>query len=244
MTITLPKGFHSCLGWSLGSIHFGTKAQAFKVRFDETCLLLNGVKDCDNDINKLFGFSYGYHHSNSIRIGWKSFEDNIALFAYIYENGVRKTKWITKIPVETDAIVSIDYDSANSLIYFSCNGKFITMPYKVGVTAGYYLKPYFGGDCNAPETMYIDMIAVPIPARALVNRMVSFPDEVLKVHEGYNYANAVFWLVANSIIFLVLFSFILEQYVGWYGISCGVLWWIGSQFRKYKKGQISIFNQL
>ncbi len=118
------------------------------------------------------------------------------------------------------------------------------MPYKVGVTAGYYLKPYFGGDCNAPETMYIDMIAVPIPARALVNRMVSFPDEVLKVQDGYNYANAVFWLVANSIIFLVLFSFILEQYVGWYGISCGVLWWIGSQFRKYKKGQISIFNQL
>lgn len=244
MTITLLKGSHYCFGWSLGTVHFGIKSQAFRVRFDETCLKLNGVKDCDGDWNKLFGFSYGYHHSNSLRIVWKAMNGQIRIGAYIYENGVRKSRGFATVPVETDVVCAIDYDPSTDLIYFTCNDKQIVMSFNVNPTMGYYLKPYFGGNCNAPETMYIDMVSIPVPARALVNRMVNYPDEVMKRVEGYNYANAVFWLVANSIIFLVLFSFILEQYVGWYGISCGVLWWIGSQFRKYKKGQISIFNQL
>jgi len=250
MNITIPKGSHYCFGWSLGSVHFGTKSIAYRVRFDESCLTLNGVSDCDGDWNKLFGFSYGYHHSNSIRIVWKSVNGQIRIGAYIYESGVRKSKGFISILTETDWIISIDYDSANGLIYFGCHdveqttGKTITMSYNISPTVGYNLKPYFGGDCNAPETMYIDMSLAPIPARALVNRMVVVPDEVDGRVDSYNYANAVFWLVANSIVGLVLFSFIVEQYVGWYGVSFGVLTWLASQYRKFKLGKISIFNQL
>lgn len=243
MNITIPKGSHYCFGWSLGSVHFGTKSMAFRVRFDESCLALNGVKDCDGDWNKLFGFGYGYHKSNSIRIVWKSVNGQIRIGAYIYESGVRKSKGFATIHVETDAVCAIDYDPVSDLVYFTCNDKQITMSYNVSPTVGYNLKPYFGGDCNAPETMYIDMVAVPIPARALVNKVVSYPDEVYKRVESYNYANAVFWLVANSIVGLVVFSFIVEQYVGWYGISFGVLIWVASQYRKFKLGKISIFNQ-
>ncbi len=44
-----------------------------------------------HDVNKLFGFSVGWHHKNSYRFGWRPSADltKIEIVAYEYRNGVR-----------------------------------------------------------------------------------------------------------------------------------------------------------
>lgn len=254
MNITIPKGSHYSSGYSLGSLHFGTTAQAFAVKFSRECLALNGVASCDGDWNKLFGFSYGYHHSNSIRIAWKSLDGRIRIGAYIYEQGRVTYKGFATIDVDTINIISIDYNPNDDIIYFTCNEKRLALEYHINPTVGYNLKPYYGGNCNAPETMRIEMNAVPIPARALVNRAFNHIDTVsgLSAYKDdntnsseevkVNIPNAIFWLIAHCIFGLVLFSFIIDEMVGVYGLAFGFLTYFAIQYRRYKLGKRSIFN--
>lgn len=58
--------------------------------FDESIRYFLGAED-QSDVNKLFGFSYGYHHKNSDRIGFRyNIENsNVQLILYSYSNGHR-----------------------------------------------------------------------------------------------------------------------------------------------------------
>jgi hypothetical protein len=47
----------------------GNMKLSFECILDETCTYNLGDVD-QYDINKLIGLSYGYHHINSIRLGW------------------------------------------------------------------------------------------------------------------------------------------------------------------------------
>ena len=48
------------------------------------------------DVNKLFGMSYGFHHKNSARFGWRwDLEKNLVeILGYTYVNGVRSHRHI------------------------------------------------------------------------------------------------------------------------------------------------------
>lgn len=58
--------------------------------FDDTIRYDLGEED-QADVNKLFGFSYGYHHKNSDRIGFRYNiqKSNVELILYSYANGKR-----------------------------------------------------------------------------------------------------------------------------------------------------------
>jgi hypothetical protein len=243
MTVTIPKGSHYSSGLSLGSLHFGTKELAFAVNFDESCLALNGIQKCDGDFNKLFGFSYGLHQTNSVRIGWKAVGNRIRVAGYVYQNGVRTIKGFAWVNPEQLTIISIQHDTKAGLVWFGCGDKWISLPYTAKPSMGYYLNPYFGGDCNAPETMYIEMNRVPVPARALVNKAIEFEDvDPTEQSTPRNIPNIIFWLIAHSIICTVIFSFIVDEYIGAYGISVGVVSYLLIQYYRKIKGSKSIFN--
>jgi hypothetical protein len=243
MTVTIPKGSHYSSGLSLGSLHFGTKELAFAVTFDESCLALNGIQKCDGDFNKLFGFSYGLHQTNSVRIGWKAVGDRIRVAGYVYQNGVRTIKGFGWVTPEQLTIISIQHDPSAGVVWFTCGDKVLSLPYTASPSVGYYLNPYFGGDCNAPETMYIEMNRVPVPARALVNKTAILDHfDPTEQSTPLNIPNIIFWLIAHSIICTVIFSFIVDEYIGAYGIGVGVLSYLLIQYYRKTKGSKSIFN--
>ncbi len=244
MIVTIPKGSHYSSGLSLGSLHFGTKELAFAVNFDESCLKLNGVQKCDGDFNKLFGFSYGLHQTNSVRIGWKAVDGKIRIAGYVYQNGVRTIKGFTWVNPEQLNIISIKHDTQAGLVWFGCGDKWLSLPYTASPSVGYYLNPYFGGDCNAPETMYIEMNRVPVPARALVNKSMEYGhyDDPMQIDTPRNIPIIIFWLVAHCIISTIIFSFIVDEYIGAYGIGVGVVSYLLIQYYRKTNGSKSIFN--
>jgi hypothetical protein len=243
MTVTIPKGSHYSSGLSLGSLHFGTKELAFAVTFYQSCLALNGIQKCDGDFNKLFGFSYGLHQTNSVRIGWKAVGDRIRVAGYVYQNGVRTIKGFAWATPEQLTIISIQHDIQAGLVWFTCGDKVLSLPYTTSPSVGYYLNPYFGGDCNAPETMYIEMNRVPVPARALVNKTAILDHfDPTEQSTPRNIPNIIFWLIAHSIICTVIFSFIVDEYIGAYGIGVGVVSYLLIQYYRKTKGSKSIFN--
>jgi hypothetical protein len=164
MTCTIKKGSHYCSGWSLGLLHTGTTIMAHNVVFDTNCLILPGDDTCDRDINKLFGWSYGMHQTNSIRVGWRSERGAIHLFAYMYMNGTRVTKGIGWTPAGTSVPVTAYHDTLLGEVVFIVGGFTVGAGSTVRITwtgcapcMGYNLRPYFGGNCSAPADMTIKL---------------------------------------------------------------------------------------
>ena len=129
----------------------------FVVKFDNSAIYRTVNPDNQGDINKLYGFSDNNqeHHTNSARIGWRWYNNQLQLFAYVYNNGVQSDKMITSVPInqEVNSIIKVE---GNTYV-FTVNGTVVTMP-RVSVTSqaiGYQLYPYFGGDEVAPQNIKI-----------------------------------------------------------------------------------------
>lgn len=145
----------------------GNKSLAFNAFFNDNCKYDIGNPD-QLDINKLTGISFGYHHTNSIRIGWRynKSTDKIELLPYIYLNGKRLTE--DKCPVIMSistnqtiyGMLSHGNNNYKILLYTRDSGH---TEYKISTGSlsipkiGYVLFPYFGGNINAPHRMSIDM---------------------------------------------------------------------------------------
>lgn len=132
--------------------------------FDDSCLYHIEGND-KKDINKLVGFSVGYHRNNSCRIGWRCMDNKvIELFIYVYNNGKRiyPSKYIGNIKPFEKIYFSIE----NVENYWVVNAKLgneQTKEYHIekninNFNIGYKLYPYFGGNKKAPHTMNIFMI--------------------------------------------------------------------------------------
>lgn len=115
------------------------------------------------DINKLFGFSHGLHHQNSVRFGWKpdfQIENKIEIWSYVYNRGIRN---FTKIcSVNCKEIINYSISIENSMVNFTVSsetGNIISnfsIDYTIPlVKIGYHLFPYFGGNNKAPRRMDI-----------------------------------------------------------------------------------------
>lgn len=112
------------------------------------------------DINKLFGVSFGYHHDNSLRFGWRFINNKIELVTYVYYDGVRlREKHIAWCEFNKEYQLTIHNDGKEA--FFSCicglNYSSERIPFEVGKSISYPLSLYFGGNNPAPHNMHIEM---------------------------------------------------------------------------------------
>lgn len=144
----------------LGIRYTNKRAMSAVVRFHSDCQYEIG-KD-QSDINKLFGFSLGMHHKNSIRVGWRWLNGNLELCSYIYENGVRlKEQVLCKCDFNTDyrIYVYLYIEEGKYCVYYYVNSELKhsqQLATKVKKYVSYPLSLYFGGNCKAPHDMIID----------------------------------------------------------------------------------------
>lgn len=155
---TIRKGKHSS-GIHLSLFFKKPMSKRFKVVFDENCLVAVGGQDY-YDINKLFGFAFGRHHRNSLRVGWRTTGELIDLYYYGYKKGVRESFEIkTGIIPGKEYDIDIDYiiDSYRISVTDDEGMRVISyVEFKVPFfLLGYKLFPYFGGNQPAPVTMKI-----------------------------------------------------------------------------------------
>ena len=129
----------------------------WQVSFDPSCIYSFNDVD-DYDINKLCGVSFGYHHNNSVRYGWRAVGNKIELSAYIYENKERIM----------ESIGLVDTNKFYNIKLFILDDKYVFKIYDNGtllytkevatskkLRLGYHLFPYFGGNRTAPHAMCI-----------------------------------------------------------------------------------------
>ena len=134
-----------------------TTEMKFVVRFDNSAIYQTIDAANQADINKLYGFSDNNqdHHVNSARIGWRWYNNQLQLLAYVYNNSIQSDRMIVSVPLNQDVNASIKVESSTYI--FNVNGTIVTMP-RTSVTpkaVGYQLYPYFGGDEVAPQNIKI-----------------------------------------------------------------------------------------
>jgi hypothetical protein len=129
----------------------------FVVKFDSSAVYKTIDPLNQWDVNKLFGFADNNAHHNqfSARFGWRWKDNELHLFSYIYNNGIRSDNDIGKIAIGKEHTCSIKV--AGSSYLFTLNGVTSNWPRKSTTPKGegYKLYPYFGGDELAPHTIHI-----------------------------------------------------------------------------------------
>lgn len=129
-----------------------------RVQFSEKCWWKN-PRNYDEKfaINKLFGFSHGFHHNNSIRFGWVpdfDIENHVKIYAYYYNNKIRSQIYITTISTLLWFTAEIKIINNNATL--TINNKKTNFYYKLPkCILGYELYPYFGGNNTAPNKLEI-----------------------------------------------------------------------------------------
>ena len=161
---TISEGDHYAS--IMPSPHMGITRLTGTVKFKDSCKYdFSNVFPCKNDTNKLVGIGYGLwpnsHHVWSIRIGWRvnSVGDLIILF-YTYVNGK-----VINIKIGTSKSFKFETEYSFEIINDRLNRKAIikfadfemSCPFDKIPNAGYILKPYFGGQCEAPHDMNIEL---------------------------------------------------------------------------------------
>jgi hypothetical protein len=129
--------------------------------FTESCLY--DLKDEDqHDVNKLFGFSIGYHHNTSFRFGWRAILETkqIEIVAYEYHDKIRQaTIPIGKIETNKWYRFVLGYFPLLHTTVYSVNGTTLGTTNKSNLKKkwglGYTLGLYFGGNESAPQDIIV-----------------------------------------------------------------------------------------
>lgn len=152
MWYKIKQGRHRAYPLSLG-IHTGKTSESYEVIFDESCRY---VPDEENDWNKLVGWSYGMHHKNSIRIGWRynSSRDIMELASYTYDSGIRKDIHIADVELNKKCEIIILAGSGELSIIVD-SFWYHSEPIWMKPTWGYNLGLFFGGNETAPHDMKV-----------------------------------------------------------------------------------------
>jgi hypothetical protein len=129
----------------------------FQVQFNNSAIYQTLDSNNQRDINKLYGFADNNqdHHTNSARIGWRWYQNELQLFGYTYNNTVLKYQMIKAVPLNKEINCNIKV-TANNYI-FNIDSTQITMLRTAATPKadGYQLYPYFGGDEVAPHDIRI-----------------------------------------------------------------------------------------
>lgn len=137
--------------------------------FTESCLF--DLKDEDqHDVNKLFGFSIGFHHTTSFRFGWRPILDTgkIEIVRYEYHNGERqRTGKVAYVDIDKPYVFELIYypheqkthyliKESEDHVYLKELRCLFSKPYlKKKHGLGYLLGIYFGGNERAPQKIII-----------------------------------------------------------------------------------------
>ena len=163
--IKIRKGFHYPFPFIWLAFPFWVKKNSPTFRkanfmFTDSCMF--DLHDEDQwDVNKLFGFSIGYHHKTSFRFGWrpKLKENKIQVVAYEYHDGVRqRTKPIIGLlELNKWYDFTIIYDPKQKISYYFVKKGVTTneVNIKKNWGLGYTLGAYFGGNEKAPQDIII-----------------------------------------------------------------------------------------
>jgi hypothetical protein len=159
MQYFIKKGKHN--RWTLPKFHLGITYLRFRFKFDDSCVY--PIIDTDDyDLNKLYGFSYGMHHKNSLRLGWRPCEKEVGkiqVHTYTYNNGVRDMQYLCTVEVgqwyDTWFEVNAFYKTATFTIAGGVPNKRIAeMQIRFVVpkfNLGYFLDFFMGGDKPARQ---------------------------------------------------------------------------------------------
>jgi len=130
--------------------------------FEFTPSTMYHFDDADQfDVNKLFGFSIGMHHTNSFRFGWRPSKDllKMEIGAYEYHNKVRVFILpLCEVEIGKNYKYEINYLSDKKQVQYKIvedNNTLVTHISNVDVKKywGYKLGLYFGGNKKAPHDM-------------------------------------------------------------------------------------------
>lgn len=162
MIYTIKKGNHYPTPIQLQKVYFNPKKLklSYHVEFQTNCRYSLPLDDM-GDINKLFGISFGYHHTNSERFGWRYDEhfDKIELLEYRYINGKRSSYPLCYLFFNRINFLEMEIEQINNHleITYRVNGKtehkFVRPKPKALIS--YTLGLYFGGNQTAPRNMSI-----------------------------------------------------------------------------------------
>ena len=158
MRYLIKKGKHNRL--SIPSIHFGIKRLKFRFKFDSSCLY--SINDTDDyDLNKLYGWSMGMHHNDSLRIGWRPDEreaNRIQIHTYMYNKKKRNMNFISRVDVDKWYEMDIEILLCNKVAFTLSDetGRYIAKVVEENFvipkfTSGYFLDFFMGGDKPARQ---------------------------------------------------------------------------------------------
>lgn len=156
----IKKGSHYSRRWPV--IHLAESVFKFKFKFGLGCWFPLLAPD-DYAVNKLCGFSYGYHHHNSIRCGWtpNKVPNKIDLFFYMYSGGVREVHYFATVDLSVEYELVIHASMNQVSFSLRHNGLTLMNPAyyfkKPKFRLGYILWPYIGGQLPARQDTYIDL---------------------------------------------------------------------------------------
>lgn len=133
-------------------------------KFTETAIY-HFYDDDQHDVNKLFGFSFGWHHKNSVRFGWRPTDDltKIEIVGYEYVNKLRVptipicdvelNKWYKyELKYKGGIFGQIEYHVTDGEKQF---GTIHPITLMNEYYLGYRLYLYFGGNKKAPHDILI-----------------------------------------------------------------------------------------
>jgi len=130
---------------------------SFNARFDESAIYQTVSQENQYDINKLMGFSdcNSMHHENSARFGWRWAEDQLQIFAYVYQNGQRTTEFMGTANIGIGDHYQIVIEDDHYTFSFGETIKKIKRGAQCNTGLYYMLFPYFGGNETAPHDINI-----------------------------------------------------------------------------------------
>ncbi len=159
-TFTIPEGKHSS-NHTLSELEH--EWLSYEIIFDESAIYETVDPNNQADINKLFGFAEcnSNHEENSIRFGWRWFNQELQIFAYQHLDGKIQWEEIGSVELNKPYRYSIYlFSDRYELEIQDVNNKNTRMSRSdlVCNKGGYYqLWPYFGGDETAPQEINIFM---------------------------------------------------------------------------------------
>jgi hypothetical protein len=139
--------------------------ESISVRFNES--IRYDLGEDQSDVNKLFGYSYGWHHDQSDRIGFRYVPAtrNVEIVLYSYSEGKRlKTEHLCNFEIGVTyqidfGITIVDNLRSVQVVIFDQTHKVceasLKRTYKVS-KYGYTLGGYFGGNRRAPHKITIE----------------------------------------------------------------------------------------
>ena len=155
VTYTILQGLH--YSDQAPNIAVNYVEQKFQVLFDSSAIYQTTNPSNQGDINKLYGFSDNnqHHHNFSARFGWRWFNNQLEVFAYVYNNEMLSFKKIGNATIGQSQLYTLKIEEGNYVFSLAEQMQTLARKSTTPTAIGYKLYPYFGGNEVAPHNIKI-----------------------------------------------------------------------------------------